>query len=121
MNTVLVADDASFMRLMIRQILVRQGCFKVLEAENGMLAIDLYKENNPDLAILDITMPEIDGLQALTEIIQYDPQAKVIMCSAVAQEAMVREALRLGALDFVIKPFRPDDLLKIVHKYLVCP
>jgi len=118
MATVLVADDASFMRLMIRQILSREGEFKILEAENGLIAIELYKEKLPDLVVLDITMPEVDGLKALTDILAYDPSAKVIMCSAVAQEVMVREALRLGALDFVIKPFRPDDLLKIVRKYL---
>lgn len=118
MATVLVADDASFMRLMIRQILIRQGSFDIVEAENGLVAIELYKERNPDLTILDITMPEVDGLQALTEILAYDASAKVIMCSAVAQEVMVREAMRRGALDFVVKPFRPDDLLKIVRKYL---
>ncbi len=120
MSTVLVADDASFMRLMIKQILIRQGCSNVLEADNGFAAIELYKEKRPDLTILDITMPEVDGLQALTEILAYDASARVIMCSAVAQEVMVREAMRLGALDFVVKPFRPDDLLKIVRKYLPC-
>lgn len=117
MNKILVADDASFMRLMIRQILLRLGC-DFVEAENGLQAVELYKENRPDLVIMDITMPEIDGLQALTEILKLDPQAKVIMCSAVAQEVMVKEALSLGAIDFVIKPFRPDELLKIVKKYV---
>lgn len=120
MATVLVADDASFMRLMIRQILNRKGCSDIIEADNGLTAIDLYKEKKPDLAILDITMPEVDGLQALTEILAFDASAKVIMCSAVAQEVMVREALRLGALDFVVKPFRPDELLKTVRKHLIC-
>lgn len=121
MGTILVADDASFMRLMIRQILIRHGCTNIIEAENGQIAVELYKEIKPELAILDITMPEIDGLQALTEILDFDPGAKVIMCSAVAQEGMVREALRLGALDFVIKPFRPEELFKTVKKYINCP
>lgn len=120
MATVLVADDASFMRLMIRQILNRKGCADIIEADNGLTAIDLYKEKKPDLTILDITMPEADGLQALTEILNFDPSAKVIMCSAVAQEAMVREAIRLGALDFVVKPFRPEELLRTVRKHLIC-
>ena len=118
MSKILVADDASFMRLMIRQILVRRGYNDIFEAENGQIAVDLYKLHKPDLTLLDITMPELDGLAALDEILTFEPSARVVMCSAVAQESMVRKALSRGALDFVVKPFRPDELLHIVTKYL---
>lgn len=118
MSTILVADDASFMRLMIRQILARRGYTDILEAENGQIAVELFRLHKPDLTLLDITMPHLDGLGALTEILILEAKAKVIMCSAVAQEKMVREALERGALDFVIKPFRPEELLRTVTKYL---
>ncbi|MHB1407765.1 MAG: response regulator [Desulfitobacteriaceae bacterium] len=114
---VLVVDDASFVRMMIRQILVRLGHTDILEAKNGFEAIEIYKANTPVLTILDITMPELDGLSALKEIIFFDPTAKVIMCSAVAQGNVIREALNLGAIDFIAKPFRPDELEKIITKY----
>ncbi len=115
---VLVVDDASFVRMMIRQVLDRLGYTNILEAKNGFEAVQFYKENKPDLTILDITMPELDGLSALKEIISFDPTAKVIMCSAVFQEPIVREALDLGAIDFVVKPFRLDELRKLIMKYL---
>lgn len=118
MSTILVADDASFMRLMIRQILARRGYTDILEAENGKVAVSLFREHKPELALLDITMPELDGLAALKEMLALEPKAKVVMCSAIAQESMVREALKLGALDFVVKPFRPEELLRTVTKYL---
>ena len=118
MNKILVADDASFMRLMIRQILARRGYHDILEAENGQIAVDLFKLHKPDLIMLDITMPELDGLAALGEILAIEPAAQVIMCSAIAQDSMVREALARGALDFVVKPFRPEELLRVVSKYL---
>lgn len=118
MSKVLVADDASFMRLMIRQILARKGYTDILEADNGLAAIELCKDNKPELIFLDITMPEMDGLTALARILEMEPSAKVIMCSAVAQENIVREALSIGAVDFIVKPFRPEDFLKTVNKYL---
>ncbi|KLU61353.1 chemotaxis protein CheY [Peptococcaceae bacterium CEB3] len=121
MNRVLVADDASFMRLMIRQILVRRGGFEIMEAGNGLTAIELYKKQRPDLVILDITMPEADGLQVLSEILTCDATARVIMCSALAQGEIVKEAMRRGASDFIVKPFCPDDLVQVVCKYLTCP
>ena len=114
----LVVDDASFVRMMIRQVLIRLGHTNILEAENGFEAIKLYKTNTPALTILDITMPELDGLSALKEIISFDPTAKVIMCSAVSQETIVWEALEIGAVDFVSKPFRSDELRKIISNYL---
>jgi two-component system chemotaxis response regulator CheY len=111
-------DDASFVRMMIRQVLIRLGHANILEAENGFEAIKLYKANTPALTILDITMPELDGLSALKKIISFDPTAKVIMCSAVSQGTIVWEALEIGAVDFVAKPFRSDELGKIISKYL---
>lgn len=107
-------DDASFVRMMIRQVLVHLGQCNILEATNGFEALQSYKENRPDLTILDITMPELDGLSALREIITFDPSAKVIMCSAVVQ--VINEALDIGAIDFVTKPFRSDDFRKIIMK-----
>ena len=119
MSTILVVDDASFMRVLIRQILARRGYTDIIEAGNGLIAVELYKKFKPELSLMDITMPEMDGLTALTEIIAFDEKAKVIMCSAVAQETLVQQAMKSGALDFVIKPFRPEELLRVVFKYLV--
>ncbi|MHB8124068.1 MAG: response regulator [Desulfitobacteriaceae bacterium] len=118
MSIILVADDASFIRVLIRQILTRRGYTDIVEAENGLIAVELYKKNRPELSLLDIIMPEMDGLTALAEIMAYDEKAKVIICSALAQENMVQQALKAGALDFVIKPFRPEELLRVVIKYL---
>jgi two-component system chemotaxis response regulator CheY len=118
MSKILIADDASFMRLMICQILARKGLTDVVEAENGRQAVELFKSDNPDLTFMDITMPELDGLAALAEIMAIDPSAKVIMCSAVAHDSMVQDALKRGAVDFVAKPFRPDVLLRAVSKHL---
>ena len=119
LSTILVVDDASFMRVLIRQILARRGYTDIIEAGNGLIAVELYKKHKPELSLLDITMPEMDGITALAEIIAYDEKAKVIMCSAIAQDNMVQQALKAGALDFVIKPFRPEELLRVVSKYLV--
>jgi len=118
MSKILIADDASFMRLMISQILARQGLTNIIVAENGRQAVEQYESNKPDLTLLDITMPELDGLAALTEILRINPLAKVVICSAVANENIVIEALRLGAVDFVAKPFRPVELLRTVLKQL---
>ncbi|KLU60235.1 chemotaxis protein CheY [Peptococcaceae bacterium CEB3] len=115
---VLVADDASFVRLMIRQVLVRLGCSEVLEAGTGWEAIEMYQASRPVLTILDITMPELNGLMALEKIMSFDPLAKVIVCSAIAQKNIVRQALDLGALEFMVKPFRTDELEKTLRKYL---
>jgi len=116
MSKILIADDASFVRLMIRQILTRKGLLNIIEAEDGRQAVERYKSEKPELTIMDITMPELDGLEALTEILDLDPMAKVIMCSAVAHESVILEALRRGALDFIVKPFRPELLLRTVLK-----
>lgn len=118
MSKILVADDASFMRLMIRQVLSHRESIEIFEAENGQVAINLFCEHKPDLTFLDITMPIKDGLDTLQEILTVDNQAKVIMCSAVAQEKVIQRAIELGATDFLIKPFRPNKLLETVNKYL---
>ncbi|WP_434510994.1 response regulator [Desulfitobacterium sp. AusDCA] len=115
---VLVVDDANFIRMMIRQVLTHLGYTNILEAKNGFEALEIYKANRPALTILDITMPELDGLSTLFEIMAFDPTAKVIMCSAASQETSVSEALELGAAAFVTKPFRPDELGKIITKVL---
>jgi two-component system chemotaxis response regulator CheY len=118
MARVLVVDDAAFMRKMVTDALTRGGHDVVGEAGNGDEAIDRYQELRPDLTTLDITMPEKDGLAALREIISLDPEAKVIMCSALGQESKVLESIKLGAKDFVVKPFQPDRVLDAVAKAL---
>ncbi|NLP43741.1 MAG: response regulator [Peptococcaceae bacterium] len=117
-NTVLLVDDAAFMRMMLKDILVNNGYQIIGEAENGIVAIDKYMELKPDITIMDITMPEMDGLQAVKEIRARDPQAKIVMCSAMGQQAMVIEAIQAGAKDFVVKPFQADRVLDAVSKAL---
>ena len=116
MPTVLIVDDAAFMRMMLKDILLRGGYQVVGEAENGQRAIELYKELKPDLVTMDITMPELDGISALKEIRAYDPDAVVIMCSAMGQQALVIDAIGAGAKDFIVKPFQPERVLESVKK-----
>ncbi|HWR07528.1 response regulator [Sporomusa sp.] len=113
---VLVVDDAAFMRMMIKDILSKNGYDVVGEAENGLKALEKYQELKPDLTTMDITMPEMDGITAVKEIKKVDPAAKVIMCSAMGQQAMVIEAIQSGARDFIVKPFQPDRVLEAVRK-----
>ena len=113
---VLIVDDAAFMRMMIKNILIDGGFEIVAEAENGKEAIDLYKEHKPDLTTMDITMPEMDGLEAVKEIVKLDEDAKIIMCSAMGQQAMVIDSIQAGAKDFVVKPFKPDRVLGAIEK-----
>ncbi len=113
---VLVVDDAAFMRMMIKDILSKNGYDIVGEAENGLKAVEKYQELKPDLTTMDITMPEMDGITAVKEIKKVDPAAKVIMCSAMGQQAMVIEAIQSGARDFIVKPFQPDRVLEAVRK-----
>jgi two-component system chemotaxis response regulator CheY len=115
---VLVVDDAAFMRMMVKDIL-RKGGYEVIgEAEDGTRAIERYKELNPDLVTMDITMPDMDGIKAVKEIRKVDPRARIIMCSAMGQQAMVIDAIQAGAKDFVVKPFQPDRVLEAVRKVL---
>jgi len=115
---ILIVDDAAFMRMMLKDILTKNGFTVVGEAENGAVAVEKYMELKPDLTIMDITMPEMDGLQAVKEIRQRDGQAKVIMCSAMGQQAMVIEAIQSGAKDFVVKPFQAERVIEAVTKAL---
>lgn len=117
-HTVLLVDDAAFMRMMLKDILTNNGYKVIGEAENGMVAVEKYCELKPEITIMDITMPEMDGLQAVKEIRSRDPQARIIMCSAMGQQAMVIEAIQSGAKDFVVKPFQPERVLEAVAKAL---
>jgi len=116
MAKILIVDDAAFMRMMIKDILSKNGYEVVGEAENGAVAVNKYAEVKPDLVLMDITMPEKDGIQALKEIRANDGNAKVIMCSAMGQQAMVIEAIQSGAKDFIVKPFQADRVLEAVKK-----
>jgi two-component system chemotaxis response regulator CheY len=118
MPNVLVVDDAAFMRLMLREILTKNGWEIVGEADTGVEAIELYHELKPDVVTMDITMPEMDGLSALRQIIQEDPRARVVMCSAMGQQAMVIEAIQAGAKDFIVKPFKPERVIEALSKSL---
>lgn len=115
---VLIVDDAAFMRMMLRDILTKNGYEVAGEAENGAQAIERYKEVKPDLVTMDITMPEMDGITAVREIKKLDPHARIVMVSAMGQQAMVIEAIQAGALDFVVKPFQPDRVIEAVKKAL---
>jgi len=117
-NRVLVVDDAAFMRMMIKDILRKGGYEVVGEAEDGAKAIEKYKELQPDLVTMDITMPDMDGIAAVKEIRKIDPNALIIMCSAMGQQSMVIDAIQAGARDFVVKPFQPDRVLEAVRKVL---
>jgi two-component system chemotaxis response regulator CheY len=115
---ILVVDDAAFMRKMVSDALIRGGHEVVGEAGNGTEAVTRFQELKPELTTLDITMPEKDGLTALKEIIELDPSARVIMCSALGQESKVLESIKLGARDFVVKPFQAERVLEAVGKAL---
>ena len=115
-KNILICDDAAFMRMMIKDILSKNGYNVVGEAENGAIAVDKYAELKPDLVLMDITMPEMDGIQALKSIRSSDPNSNVIMCSAMGQQAMVIEAIQSGAKDFIVKPFQADRVLEAVKK-----
>ncbi|MDF2679369.1 response regulator [Brevibacillus choshinensis] len=117
-NKVLIVDDAAFMRMMIKEILSKNGYSVVGEASDGAQAIEKYKELGPDLVTMDITMPEMDGIAALKEIKKIDPNARVIMCSAMGQQAMVIDAIQAGAKDFIVKPFQADRVLEAIKKTL---
>lgn len=117
-SKILVVDDAAFMRMMIKDILTKNGFDVVGEAQDGNQAIEKYKELEPDLVTLDITMPEMDGITALKEIQQFNSEAKIIMCSAMGQQAMVIDAIQAGAKDFIVKPFQADRVIEAIQKAL---
>ena len=115
---ILIVDDAAFMRMMIKDILTKNGYEVVGEAADGMQAVEKYNELRPDLVTMDITMPEMDGIAALKEIKAIDPNAVVIMCSAMGQQAMVIDAIQAGAKDFIVKPFQADRVIEAIQKAL---
>ena len=115
-KSILICDDAAFMRMMIKDILVKNGYNIAGEAENGVKAVEKYQETKPDLVLMDITLPEMDGIQALKKINAIDANASVVMCSAMGQQAMVIESIQSGARDFIVKPFQPDRVIEAVKK-----
>lgn len=115
---ILIVDDAAFMRMMIKDILVSNGYEIIGEANNGVKAVELYKKERPDLVTMDITMPDMDGITAVREIKKIDQSAKIIMCSALGQQSMVMDAIQAGARDFIVKPFQPDRVLEALKKAL---
>nr|WP_275589274.1 response regulator [Sporohalobacter salinus] len=112
---VLIADDATFMRKMIKDVLTKEGFKVVGEAENGEEAVELYKKFNPDLVTMDINMPGKDGIAAIEEILNEDQQAQILICSAIAELSTVSDVIGLGAKEFVAKPFQPKTILKAVN------
>lgn len=116
MKKVLVVDDAAFMRISIKNMISKHGFEVVGEAANGNEAVAKYKELNPDIVTMDITMPDKTGLEALKEIMEYDPNATVVMVSALGQEGMMKEAITSGAKGFIVKPFKEDIIVDALSK-----
>ncbi len=116
MSKILIVDDAAFMRMMLKDILTKNGHEVVGEGVNGSDAVEKYKSLSPDVVTMDITMPEMDGIAALKAIKALDPNAKVVMCSAMGQQAMVLESIQSGAKDFIVKPFQAEKVLETIGK-----
>lgn len=116
MAKVLIIDDAAFMRISIKNMLTKNGYEVIGEAENGKIGVEKYKELSPDIVTMDITMPEMSGLDALKEIMKIDPGAQIIMVSAMGQETMVRDAIISGAKGFIVKPFKEDGIISAIKK-----
>ena len=114
MAKILLVDDAAFMRMMVKETLTKAGYTDLYEAADGMQAVETYNDIKPDLVLMDITMPNMDGLEALKAIKSKDPNANIVMCSAMGQESTVIDAIKSGAKDFIVKPFKPDRILKTV-------
>jgi two-component system chemotaxis response regulator CheY len=115
---VLVVDDAAFMRMLLKDILVKNGFLVIGEAANGSEATKIYQDLKPDIVTMDITMPEMDGITAVKEIIKIDDKAVIVMCSAMGQQAMVLDAIQAGAKDFIVKPFQEDRVIDAMNKVL---
>lgn len=118
MKKILLADDAAFMRMMIKSALAKAGYTEICEASDGAEAVKVYQAEKPDLVFMDITMPNMNGLEALKEIRNVDPNAAVVMCSAMGQESMVIDAIKSGARDFIVKPFKPERIIETAQKIL---
>ncbi len=116
MGTVLIVDDAKFMRMVLRRILTSQGHTVVGEATNGEEAVEMYAKLRPDVVTMDIVMPKLNGIEAVRRIMQFDPSAKIIMVTALGQETFVLDAIKAGAREFIIKPFRNEEIIKVVAK-----
>jgi two-component system chemotaxis response regulator CheY len=116
--TILIADDLSFMRMIQKEILAERGYDVVGEAADGLQAVEQYKSLKPDLVILDITMPNMNGLQAMRKILAFDAKARIIMCSALGQQNLIVDAIRAGVKDFIVKPFKPERILSAIQKAL---
>jgi two-component system chemotaxis response regulator CheY len=116
MARILIVDDARFMRLVLRRILTQAGHEIIGEAKDGVEAVEMYADRRPDVMTLDIVMPRQNGIEAVKEIMQFDPQAKIIMVTALGQEAFVLDAIKAGAREFIIKPFRNEEIVKAVMK-----
>jgi two-component system chemotaxis response regulator CheY len=114
-RTVLIVDDALFMRKMLRDIVENGGYRVVGEAENGREAIELARERRPDVVLLDIVMPDLGGIDSLRRIMEVAPDSTIVMCSAMGQKVLIQEALEIGAADFIIKPFQPDEVLDVLE------
>lgn len=117
-SRVLIVDDLAFIKLIIKDTLGKTGFEVAGEASNGVEAIEQYKRLHPDIVLMDITMPKMDGIQALQEIVKIDPQAKVIMCSALGQQKLIIQSIQLGAKDFIVKPFKPERIVGAIKKAL---
>jgi two-component system chemotaxis response regulator CheY len=117
MAKILIVDDAEFLRVRLTKMLNTDG-FEVFQAENGVKAVEIYKEIQPDVVLMDVTMPEMDGLTALKTIVDFDPKARVVMLTALGQESVVLEAVKSGARDFIVKPFEHDRVMKAIGKLL---
>lgn len=117
-SKIMIVDDAAFMRMTIKNCLTKAGYTNLIEAADGQIALETFQAERPELVIMDITMPNLSGIEALQAIKAVDPNAKVVMCSAMGQESMVVDAIHLGALDFIVKPFKSERILQTVSKIL---
>lgn len=116
MARIMIVDDAEFMRMVIKDILLKHGHEVVAEAGDGEEAVKTYLEVKPDIVLMDVIMPGMDGKEALQELLTMDPGAKVIMCSSIGHQALITESVKIGAMDFIVKPFKPDGMLDVVRK-----
>ena len=118
MAKIMIVDDAAFMRMMIKKTLTENGYSDFVEAQDGAEAVAKYDEEKPDMVFMDITMPNMDGLQALKKIKENNPDARIVMCMAMGQQSMVVEAIKYGAKDFIVKPFNADRIIEAVGSIL---
>ncbi|WP_274362795.1 response regulator [Paenibacillus thermotolerans] len=118
MARIMVVDDAAFMRLIMKNIVTQYGHEVVAEAADGKIALKLYKQYKPDLVTMDVTMPEMDGIEALKEIMSFDKEANIVMCSSGGQQIKVYDAFRVGAKDYILKPFQEDRVLEAINRIL---